>query len=140
MSDKTREEFEVMRRNFESKFPLPDGVMWRRECGYTSHSPTWGTTLATEYMGKLKSWQAATELERRNEKAVEFARHMFTEVWPEGGIDGGELQELGERFGFLEPVEVDRACGEGCVCDLYDSFPMTCYKPTFSTLTTKEQR
>lgn len=72
-------------------------------------------------------WLAAKE-KYEPKREAEFVRHMFTEVWPESGIDGGELEELGERFGFLKTVDATESCGEGCVCALYESFPMTCYR------------
>jgi len=58
-----------------------------------------------------------------------FARDIMSN-FPEGGVDGFELQEFGVKHKLLEPVEVTESCGEHCVCADYGDFPVTCYKRT----------
>lgn len=49
--------------------------------------------------------------------------------WPDGGIDGGDLQDLGVRFGLLSPVTVTEPCNENCHCaEYYDEFPAECLR------------
>lgn len=41
--------------------------------------------------------------------------------WPDGGIDGGELQEIAERTGILTPQTINAPCGDYCDCQNYYS-------------------
>jgi len=52
--------------------------------------------------------------------------------WPEGDVDGADLQEMAKKHGLLTPVEVTEPCGEdgACNCAAYGGFPMTCYRKT----------
>ena len=47
--------------------------------------------------------------------------------WPEGDVDGGELQDAALSAGLLAGWHVIESCGEGCQCE---DFPTTCYRPT----------
>ena len=66
---------------------------------------------------------------------VGFAKAMMEE-WPDGCIDTDTLQELGERFGLLVPVERLTYCDEPddgrCKCREYEQSykgqPWTCYR------------
>ena len=55
-----------------------------------------------------------------------FAQAVM-QSWPEGDVDGGELQDAAVAAGLLIGTEVSESCGEGCQCD---DFPATCYRPT----------
>lgn len=62
-----------------------------------------------------------------------FARKLMLN-WPEGGVDGGELQDVAEEFGLLAGQRVTQSCGDNCACAEYDlldeAHPQTCYKRT----------
>lgn len=59
-----------------------------------------------------------------------FAQRVM-EAWPEGGLDGFDLQDTAEEFGLLQRVEVAEPCGEGCSCVEYGAdFPTDCYHRT----------
>lgn len=58
-----------------------------------------------------------------------FAKDIM-ENWPDGGVEGDELQELAVKHKLLTPVEVYESCGENCACADYGNFPVTCYKRT----------
>ena len=47
---------------------------------------------------------AVEQLQAENEKLKEFARHVIeTECWTLCEQDGGDLQELAEKLGLIEP-------------------------------------
>lgn len=56
------------------------------------------------------------------------------EAWPDTGLDGADLQEMGESHGLLIEAQVTEYCGEGdkCGCREYvmweNDMPWTCYK------------
>ena len=59
-----------------------------------------------------------------------FAQRVM-EAWPEGGLDGLDLQDTAEEFGLLQKVEVAEPCGKGCSCVEYGAdFPTDCYHRT----------
>lgn len=67
-----------------------------------------------------------------------FVRWLFTEVWPHGDAEGGELQDMGVKFGILKPEEVTERCGEYCRCAEWDDFPQTCYRLSMPAAPTPE--
>lgn len=73
--------------------------------------------------------KALKELVRELALLRTFAQRIMTN-WPEGGVDGGELQDTAVDCGLLEPNEVSEPCGENCRCAEYGDFPVTCYRPT----------
>jgi hypothetical protein len=51
--------------------------------------------------------------------------------WPEGDIDGFDLEQAAQEFGLLQKVEVSAPCGPACKCDEYGAeFPTDCYHRT----------
>lgn len=58
-----------------------------------------------------------------------FAQRVMAN-WPEGDVDGGDLQSIAVECGLLMPVDVTQPCGEGCNCAGYGDFPLTCFRPT----------
>lgn len=62
----------------------------------------------------------------------QFAREMMY-AWPDGGIEGGELQESAVRCGLLTEVKRDQWCGDNCACAEFhdwddDALPVTCLR------------
>ena len=52
---------------------------------------------------------------------------------PDGDIDGCDLQDMAVKHGLLEPVMMDKPCGEICHCaEFYseDEWPVECYRNT----------
>ena len=57
-----------------------------------------------------------------------FARAVM-DPWPEGELDGGDLQDIAEKYGLLKQETVTEPCGENCWCEnYYGEFPAVCYK------------
>lgn len=61
-----------------------------------------------------------------------FARAIM-KSWPEGDVDGGELQAIAVRHGLLTPTTLYAPCGDSCLCaDTFgeDEFAegITCYR------------
>lgn len=64
-----------------------------------------------------------------------FAQEVM-EAWPEGGIEGDDLQEIAVEHGLLAKVLKFQPCGDNCACA--DSRPdpdewdegVTCYRRT----------
>lgn len=74
--------------------------------------------------------KAADEARRVNERLSVFAREIMKH-WPDGDVDGGELQDIAVKCGLLVPEERAEFCGERCSCEEYfgpDDFPFTCYR------------
>lgn len=67
-----------------------------------------------------------------------FCYWLFTNVWPHGDADGGDLEDMGVKFGILKPEEVTQSCGEYCRCAEWDDFPQTCYRLSLPPTTTPE--
>ena len=44
-----------------------------------------------------------------------FAREILA-AWPEGGIEGGDLQDIAEKHGLLVPEIRHAPCVENCPC------------------------
>lgn len=87
------------------------------------------TTLVAHYVdenkalrqeiSRLRKGELLKELDGRiadeKEKLRAFAREVM-EAWPEGGIEGDDLQEIACRHGMLEPEMRFEPCGEWCNC------------------------
>lgn len=57
-----------------------------------------------------------------------FAKDVMAS-WPEGGIEGDDLQEIAVKYGLLTPVIANEPCGEECWCqETHGEFPTTCYR------------
>jgi hypothetical protein len=70
---------------------------------------------AREFASLLQS----AERERCAQEAKKlraFAREVM-EAWPEGGIEGDDLQEIAHRHGMLAPEIRHEPCGEWCNCN-----------------------
>ena len=50
------------------------------------------------------------------EKLRAFAREVM-EAWPDGGIEGDDLQEIAHKHGMLAPEIRHEPCGEWCNCN-----------------------
>ena len=51
-----------------------------------------------------------------NKKLRAFAREVMA-AWPEGGIEGEDLQEIAVKHGMLAPEIRHEPCGEWCQCN-----------------------
>lgn len=62
----------------------------------------------------------------------QFAREMM-DAWPDGGIEGDELQESAVRCGLLTETQRSEWCGDNCACGEFHDFnddrlPVTCLR------------
>lgn len=64
---------------------------------------------------------------KQHEALLKFARKVMAS-WPEGDIEGGDLQDIAVETGLLTKIIATASCGEGCRCIGYDTFPQTCYR------------
>ena len=64
-----------------------------------------------ELQQKTISW-----LLSENKKLRAFAREVM-ESWPDGGIEGDDLQEIAVKHGMLAPETRFEPCGEWCNCN-----------------------
>lgn len=61
-----------------------------------------------------------------------FAREIM-DAWPDGGIEGADLQAIAVKHGLLVPETRHEPCGESCLCAHHvysDEWPVTCYRRT----------
>lgn len=79
---------------------------------------------------------ASRRISSENKKLRAFAQAIM-EAWPEGGIEGDDLQEIAVKHGLLAPETRFEPCGEWCKCNgigEYDSDDwqrgVTCYRRT----------
>ena len=79
---------------------------------------------------------ASRRISSENKKLRAFAQAIM-EAWPEGGIEGDDLQEIALKHGMLAPEIRHEPCGEWCQCNGiggYDSDGwqrgVTCYRRT----------
>jgi hypothetical protein len=49
-----------------------------------------------------------------------FAQEIM-DYWPEGGVDGDDLQNIAEKHGLIEPTIKYKQCSENCSCYGYVS-------------------
>lgn len=62
------------------------------------------------------------------EKLKGFASAVL-DCWPED-CDGADIQNLAEKFGLLEKIQVTEPCGEQCDCAGMQNIPGECYRRT----------
>lgn len=94
---------------------------------YPQYGSTWATVITK---CKCNNDEDCDCREDQHAKLLAFARDIL-EAWPDGGVDGGELQELAEKHRLLIPTERAEPCGEYCVCAArygLVEFPLTCYR------------
>ena len=79
---------------------------------------------------------AARSISDENKKLRAFANDIM-QVWPEGGIEGDDLQEIACRHGMLAPEIRHEPCGEWCNCNCLGDFDsadwqrgVECYRRT----------
>lgn len=68
--------------------------------------------------------------EDQHARLLAFAREIM-KAHPEGGIDGGDLQDIATKYGLLIANERDTPCDEDCYCAVkygLNEFPLTCYQ------------
>ena len=68
---------------------------------------------------------------------VGFAKAIFLD-WPDSGLDGFDLQEIGEKHGVLVPEKRTKLCEPECTCaEYYTSEDVkagfTCYRVAWAT-------
>ncbi len=81
-----------------------------------------------EFLAEIERLRAEVEALRA------FAKEVM-ETWPDGGVDGDDLQESAIKHGMLEPLTRTQPCGEFCACAEYyaaDEWAggITCYRRT----------
>ena len=83
------------------------------------------------YAEELAEWRTERDdLQAEVAKLRSFAQDIM-EDWYEGGPDGADLQEIGEKHGLLVPREMAEPCGENCNCaENGADFPTVCYRKT----------
>ncbi len=76
------------------------------------------------------------ELLSENKKLRAFANDIM-EAWPDGGIEGDDLQEIAYRHGMLAKHTHFEPCGEWCNCNAIGEFNsddwqrgVNCYRRT----------
>ena len=95
------------------------------------NKPTFGYKDAYEVASSMaKNYLAETK------KLRAFAQAIM-EAWPEGGIEGDDLQEIAHRHGMLAPEIRHEPCGEWCNCNSMNSLDsddwkggVECYRRT----------
>ena len=75
------------------------------------NKPTFGYKDAYEVASSI----AKSSIEDTN-KLRAFAREVMA-AWPEGGIEGEDLQEIAVKHGMLAPEIRHEPCGEWCQCN-----------------------
>lgn len=61
-----------------------------------------------------------------------FVNAMLEASWDGLDADGGDIQDLAEKFGLIKLVKVWSPCGENCRCASYEfDFPVECYRKTY---------
>lgn len=88
-----------------------------------------GTRLRAE-----KAEQQLAQVTKEQQRYIGFIRAIMRS-WPEGDMDGGELQDVAHQHGILELHAVTEPCrpeseSGGCQCAEYGHFPTTCYRLT----------
>lgn len=79
---------------------------------------------------------ASRRISSENKKLRAFAQAIM-EAWPEGGIEGDDLQEIAVKHGMLAPEIRHEPCGEWCNCNCLGDFDsadwqrgVECYRRT----------
>jgi len=71
--------------------------------------------MAKHYKAAMESAVIASAYADESAKLRAFAQEIM-EAWPEGGIDGGDLQDIATRHGLLTPKIMHSPCGDNCAC------------------------
>ena len=90
-------------------------------------------------MLRKDAYEAATIAKHyadENKQLRAFAQSIMV-AWPEGGIEGDDLQEIACRHGMLAPEIRHEPCGEWCNCNCLGDFDsadwqrgVECYRRT----------
>ena len=86
-------------------------------------------TLVNHYADQFESLRQKASMVRKDkflheldgriagetEKLRAFAREVM-KAWPDGGIEGDDLQEIAVKHGMLSPETRFEPCGEWCNC------------------------
>ena len=68
------------------------------------------------YADAMEFGRRALFLSNENEKLRAFAQSVM-EAWPDGGIEGDDLQDIAVTHGMLAPEIRHEPCGEWCNCN-----------------------
>ncbi len=80
--------------------------------------PTWkilGNVRADDAAEALQYASSLIRSKREVSKLQSFAQEIM-QAWPEGGIEGDDLQRIAVRHGLLTPQIRHEPCGEACLC------------------------
>jgi len=78
--------------------------------------------------GRDRTTGGGVSKRKQHEALLRFARKVMAS-WPEGDIEGGDLQEIAVATGLLTKTIATEPCAAGCNCVEYGgNFPMTCYR------------
>lgn len=88
------------------------------------------------YADAMEFGRLALSLSNENKKLRAFAVEVM-EAWPDGGIEGDDLQEIAVKHGLLAPDLRHEPCGEWCNCNCLGDFDsadwqrgVECYRRT----------
>lgn len=60
------------------------------------------------------------EMQDEKSKLRAFANEIMSH-WPEGGVDGADIQDYAIKHGLIEPVTRHNPCSESCYCSEFVS-------------------
>lgn len=73
----------------------------------------------------------ATEDTHKKQNLKGFADAMLAISWDGCDADGAEIQELAEAHGLIGARLMTEKCGENCLCDEINNFPLECFRKTY---------
>ena len=90
--------------------------------------------VALHYKDAVESAVLASSYNEEVKALRAFAQDIMS-YWPDGDLDGGDLQEIAEKHGLLKLETRYEPCGESCKCSEYaNAFEwkdgVTCYRKT----------
>ena len=91
-------------------------LVWEPDVRVVGNVQAGDAVSSLSWLLNVSKHQSNDALLSENKKLRAFANDIM-EAWPDGGIEGDDLQEIACRHGMLAPEIRHEPCGEWCQCN-----------------------
>ena len=91
-------------------------LVWEPDVRVVGNVQAGDAVSSLSWLLNVSKHQSNDALLSENKKLRAFANDIM-EAWPDGGIEGDDLQEIATRHGMLAPEIRYEPCGEWCQCN-----------------------
>ena len=91
-------------------------LVWEPDVRVVGNVQAGDAVSSLSWLLNVSKHQSNDALLSENKKLRAFANDIM-EAWPDGGIEGDDLQEIAVKHGMLAPEIRHEPCGEWCQCN-----------------------